>query len=346
MATKITEITGVKIDHGGFIDFQGFVDLIDTIGGIEVDVPKAIVDPTYPDYDYGYQVFRINAGRQVLDGRTTLKYVRSRHSTSDFDRSERQQLVLKAIRDKMLSLDMLTSPEKLKNLYEVLEAHIHSDMGLTDIGLFALFAKDIPRDHIYSANISEGCYSASSPCSVGGLLYTPDRSLTNGIWTLLPQGATVSQVSIYKQTVPFTKYFFEHPEIRSSGYSTRIYTTQSALNAAYSLRTDLLRAGFQFDAETLRQLRVPTKAQLEAQTGSLSDTLSFGTGGFAKSAVLINPSAGDTTKRVAASLAERLSLELIEADISGQSWYVPAKNEEATPDIAVVLSPSYKFVQP
>lgn len=61
LSAKVTEITGIKIDHVGLIDFQGFVDLIDTIGGIEIDVPKAIVDPTYPDHNYGYQVFRINA---------------------------------------------------------------------------------------------------------------------------------------------------------------------------------------------------------------------------------------------------------------------------------------------
>lgn len=55
----------------------------------------------------------------------------------------------------MLSLDVLTSPDKIKNLYEALEAHIHTDLGLADIGLFALFAKNIPRDHIYSATLSE-----------------------------------------------------------------------------------------------------------------------------------------------------------------------------------------------
>jgi anionic cell wall polymer biosynthesis LytR-Cps2A-Psr (LCP) family protein len=79
-----------------------------------VDNPSAILDREYPDNNWGYQTFRLPAGKQTLDGATALKFVRSRHSTSDFDRSLRQQLVIAAIKDKLFSLDALTSPTKLQ----------------------------------------------------------------------------------------------------------------------------------------------------------------------------------------------------------------------------------------
>lgn len=130
-------------------------------------MPKSIVDMSYPDNNYGYQVFRINAGKQVLDGKTALKYVRSRHSTSDFDRSIRQQLVLQAIRDKVFSIDTLTSPSKIQDLYDSLKEHVWTDLDVSDLGFFAVRAKDIPRDAIYATNINESCYGLNMACQAG-----------------------------------------------------------------------------------------------------------------------------------------------------------------------------------
>lgn len=170
--------------------------------------------------------------------------------------------------------------------------------------------------------------------------------MTQGIWTLLPQGATVAQVSVYKNITPFVSFFFDHPEIRSSGYSTRIYTTQSSLPSAYTLRTDLLRAGFQFDDETLRQLRVPTAASLASNTGAVSDQVTFGTGGFVRDEILLSPLASDTTKKVAEHLSKRLSLPVREINVLTESWYAGAKDELKAPEVIITLSPRYKFVQP
>lgn len=122
---------------------------------------------SYPDNNYGYQVFRINAGKQVLDGKTALKYVRSRHSTSDFDRSLRQQLILQAIRDKIFSVDTLTSPSKIQDLYDALKEHVWTDLDVSDLGFFALRAKSIARDAIYSTNINESCYGLNMTCQAG-----------------------------------------------------------------------------------------------------------------------------------------------------------------------------------
>lgn len=79
------------------VDFAGFIALVDALGGIEVDVPETIVDENYPAYDYGYTTIMIPAGPQHMDGETALIYARTRHTDSDFGRSERQQQVLRAL---------------------------------------------------------------------------------------------------------------------------------------------------------------------------------------------------------------------------------------------------------
>ncbi|MFO0764305.1 MAG: LCP family protein [Candidatus Gracilibacteria bacterium] len=337
LSKKITEITGQQIDHVALIDFSGFIQFIDLIGGIEIDVPKSIVDMSYPDNNYGYQVFRINAGKQILDGKTALKYVRSRHSTSDFDRSVRQQLVLQAIRDKVFSVDTLTSPSKIQDLYDSLKEHVWTDLDVTDLGFLAVRAKDVHRDAIYATNINESCYALNMACQAGGLLYTPNRDLTAGAWTLLPQGATLTQVSKYEYITQFITKIFAQSSILSSDYRIRMYTTQSAMAQAYTLRQALIRSGYQFDQETLKQLRTPKTTS----TGSISDSIpGFDKNGFEKSVIVVLPTASDAMKKVAEYLSQDTHLPVIEGDISNFPWY---DGVGSVPDISILLAPGYKF---
>ena len=90
------------------VNFSAFEKLIDLIGGIDVDVPYPIDDPLYPDSGYGYEPLTIPAGRIHMDGRLALKYARTRHEAmGDFDRMQRQQQVILAVRDKLTQGDRL-----------------------------------------------------------------------------------------------------------------------------------------------------------------------------------------------------------------------------------------------
>lgn len=89
---------GVPVEHYFMVDFQAFTGVVDTLGGITVEVPYNINDPLYPDMNYGYDPLYIPAGTHHFDGQTALKYARTRHQDSDFHRAQRQQQVLMAIR--------------------------------------------------------------------------------------------------------------------------------------------------------------------------------------------------------------------------------------------------------
>jgi LCP family protein required for cell wall assembly len=111
LAAKVSEITGQSINHYLVVDFRGFQKIVDVLGGVEVDVPHDLIDRMYPvDGQDRYTTLIIRSGPQYFDGSTALKYARSRHSTSDFDRSERQQIIIKAIKERALSAGFLTNP--------------------------------------------------------------------------------------------------------------------------------------------------------------------------------------------------------------------------------------------
>ncbi len=101
MTDDISKMLGMSIPYYATIDFSAFKALVDAVGGIDITIPESIHDTTYPnESNRGYITFHIDAGAQHLDGDTALKYARSRHTTSDFSRSLRQQLILKGIKDK------------------------------------------------------------------------------------------------------------------------------------------------------------------------------------------------------------------------------------------------------
>ena len=141
---KITEITGITFDHYAEIDFQGFISLVDKLGGIEVDVKETIDDPYYPGPNYSYQRFIIQSGIQTLNGETALKYARSRYTSKggDLDRSRRQQQILKNVKDKVFSLNPILDAPKIVSLLGITKDSLKTDLSLTDMKDFYDTYKD------------------------------------------------------------------------------------------------------------------------------------------------------------------------------------------------------------
>jgi len=142
---------GIPVNDYAVVDFDSFIRIVDLLGGITVNVEKPISDPLYPDMNYGYDPFYLAAGPQQLDGRTALKYARSRHGSDDIDRARRQQQVLYAIRDKVLALDMLSRMAlEAPALWSELDAGIDTGLALDQIMQLAWWLKDIPATNFTS----------------------------------------------------------------------------------------------------------------------------------------------------------------------------------------------------
>ncbi len=137
----VSELLGYPIDYYVKIDFDGFVKIVDLIGGIDVDVPKTIHDEEYPTIDYGFQTFHIEAGPQHLDGETALKYVRTRHADDDFERAKRQQQVLLAVKDKLVQNKLMTTLHLL-DLVRLMNDSVEHDIPPMELpGLLSLASK-------------------------------------------------------------------------------------------------------------------------------------------------------------------------------------------------------------
>jgi polyisoprenyl-teichoic acid--peptidoglycan teichoic acid transferase len=142
----VEELLDIPINFYAQIDFLAFERFIDEIGGIEVDVPYALtVDPIGPG-----NTVDLPSGLQKLNGPTALAYARARNTAgNDFDRAQRQQQVIMAIRDQILNLNILPKLiEKSPILYKQLASGIHTNMNLEQIIHIAWIASQIQPDAI------------------------------------------------------------------------------------------------------------------------------------------------------------------------------------------------------
>jgi len=155
----VSTTLGIPVQHAVLLDFHAFVTFIDAIGGIDIDSPYAISDPTYPDSGIGYDPFYLPAGQHHLDGATALKYARTRATPGgDFDRTARQRQLVLAVRDRVTRLDLL--PEIITQspqLWATLQTAFETDLTLGKIVDLAVISSRIPADQITTAAIDETC---------------------------------------------------------------------------------------------------------------------------------------------------------------------------------------------
>lgn len=166
---------GIPINYYAWVGLDGFIKVINEVGGVDVDVLHPIVDDNYPD-DVGanannpYAVKRLflAPGPQHLDGPTALEYVRSRHAdlVGDFGRSARQQQVLSALKTKLANPDIFGH---LPNIAKDLQNSLKTDMQLPDVLKLMNFARSLDPNKIQKLTLGPP-YSSSGTAQAG----TPD----------------------------------------------------------------------------------------------------------------------------------------------------------------------------
>lgn len=156
--SAVAEIVGQPVHYALVLDFAGFQQAIDAIGGIEVEVERAFDDYQYPipgketaePESERYEHLRFEAGTTHMNGETALKFARSRHAEgeegTDFARSRRQEKIILAFRDQVLSTQTLLSVDSLKNLAGSLSSSIDTDIVEKEYGAFLKFFLAMDRD--------------------------------------------------------------------------------------------------------------------------------------------------------------------------------------------------------
>lgn len=161
---------GLPIHHYLTLDFSTFVQAVDTLGGIDIDVPKTINDPLYPDAFYGYDPLYIPAGTHHFDGALALKYARTRHADSDFHRAERQQQVVLAVRERVLAQGVQGLIQQAPLLFGQFEEGVRTDLSLGQILALASAASQIPAENIDTAVLDSNYVTPYTTPSGGSVL--------------------------------------------------------------------------------------------------------------------------------------------------------------------------------
>ncbi len=165
---RVSNLLGVQVDYWVTLDFNGFKRLVDFFGGVEVDVESTIYDPSYPNAtDTGFEPFHVDAGPNHFDGDLALRYVRTRHQDGAFAREVRQQQILLALVEQVISPQtLIESPAFLGELSNAFESNLPPDLvpSMAKLGMQIGSARTVsgairPEDGMVRAVIADnGAY--------------------------------------------------------------------------------------------------------------------------------------------------------------------------------------------
>jgi LCP family protein required for cell wall assembly len=178
----VSTTLGIPVHHVALIRFDSFVTLVDTIGGVDVDVLQVIDDPDFPDSHGGYEPLSIPAGQQHFDGALALRYARTRVvPTPGFDRTFRQRQLVLAAQEQVLRLEML--PDLIAQsptLWAAVSGSLETDLSLRGTIDLALSASSIAAEDVATADLGECC--------------TAEHTTSSGKRVLLPQSEEIETV--------------------------------------------------------------------------------------------------------------------------------------------------------
>ncbi len=154
----VESFLSTTVPYYAVVDFQGFKQAVDHVGGIDINVETGFTDAEFPDDKTGYlPALTFVPGGQTMDGTRALQYVRSRHGNnnqgSDFSRARRQQQVLKALKDKVLDLKTIANLTLLNNLLSDFADHFHTNLEPTELRRLYNLTKDVEEKNILSQTL-------------------------------------------------------------------------------------------------------------------------------------------------------------------------------------------------
>lgn len=209
--SAVSEILDQPVHYVVVVDFAGFVKLIDLLGGLKIEVERSFADDKYPipgrendlcsgdkEYKCRYESLHFGAGQQVMDGQTALKFVRSRNAEgeegTDFARSTRQQKVILAIKDKILSPSVLLNFVKVKKVWNVVNDSINTDIPQNDMPIIARLILGVKREEIQNVVLDGGTVGDAQ---TGFLVNPPVSQKYDNQWVLVSRDGNWEEVRVW-----------------------------------------------------------------------------------------------------------------------------------------------------
>ena len=243
LAEEIGTKLGIQIHHTIKVDFIAFTRAVDVLGGVDIDVPYTIEDNEYPDDNFGFDPFVIQEGPRHLDGATALKYARSRHTSSDFGRSARQQQLLGAMAQKAKEEGVLSDAAAITSFMKIMSENVETTMTLRELIGAAQIGQKVNRENIVALQLNDRNALYDYIIEPGGMLYTPPRNLFEGASVLLPVSIPEFPVT-WKQPKALATLLLQHRDIYLEAPNIAILNAGAAPGSARKLATEMTRFGF------------------------------------------------------------------------------------------------------
>lgn len=155
----VGDVLGLPIHYYAMVDFAGFKQAVDVVGGVDIDVPPdlAVSERLWDSTTGKPYHLQVPAGPQHFDSTKALYFARSRKTSprGDFDRSERQRLFITALSQKILSAGTYTNPVKISQLMDTFGNHVSTDFTVGDAVRFMQISKDISGNAIVSIGLAD-----------------------------------------------------------------------------------------------------------------------------------------------------------------------------------------------
>lgn len=216
-ATNVIQKTfDIEIPYYILVDFKAFEEIIDVVGGVDIQVEKSFTDAEYPipgkedalPVSARYKILKFNAGMQHMDGQTALEFIRSRHGNngegSDFARSKRQQKVIVALKQKVLSAGTLLNPIRINEIINSLESHITTNLQFADIIAFLKLSREFDTQNIISLTLddSPNGFLKSGYTSDGAFILQPKTGNFDNISLAIKNIFTAPPPTTLSESVP------------------------------------------------------------------------------------------------------------------------------------------------
>lgn len=175
----VEDVLGVDIDYNVLVNFQAFQQAVDTVGGVTVNVPADLVDPTMA-WENNNDPVLARAGVQNFNGAQALRYARSRETTSDFARAQRQRDLLVALKSKVATIGTLSNPVKISGLLNSFGNNVQTDLSLKNAQRLYTITKGIKAAEITSVGLADGANQYVTTGNINGQsIVLPNAGLFN-----------------------------------------------------------------------------------------------------------------------------------------------------------------------
>ncbi|MEK7059214.1 MAG: LCP family protein [Patescibacteria group bacterium] len=198
----VEEVLGITIDYNMLVDFQAFQQAVDTVGGVGINVAADLVDPTMAWENAGNATLA-TAGFHDFDGKHALIYVRSRETTNDFARAERQRSVLVALKAKATSLGTLSNPLKLSGLLNSFGDNIQTDLSIKNASRLFSILQGVDDAKVNSIGLAGSAALASGTPRIAA---TPGAAATTAATTPYVTSGNVNGQSVVLPKAGLFKY--------------------------------------------------------------------------------------------------------------------------------------------